>query len=354
VKVFGFFEHFKAVKIGAKLVESIVKRALGPGAAIKERTPLNFQSNQLFDVWQNGRHHIAKHYLKNDELLDAPRREFAALQLLAPLDIAPQPVFYDPVLGPVVIYEFLDGTMWDRSPPTAVQLQQLAALWLTLNNLPPDNLWLSRGMERTMQDVSAMFHNYLNRYEAWAALNYQQGLVSSAHCWPLLDRLPTILDSFAQLPEPTLLFCRADPRFANVIQRPDGRIALVDWEDCGLRDPARTVADLLTHPNQEDLLRDEEWEAFLRPYTTERLKTDPHFNERVHDYLMLFPCFWLLGLLNYGVNHAEAGKSLINWQPNRIPVNIQLRRYLARAQAWPTKPTTADLASLANLKFFPD
>lgn len=321
---------------------------------MQERIPLNFQSNQLFDVWQNGRHYIAKHYLKTDELNDAPHREFKALQLLAPLDVAPQPVFYDPDLGPVVIYEFLEGTMWDRTRPTAVQLQQLAELWLTLNNLPPDGLWLSRGMERSMADVSAMFHSYLQNYKTWASIHFQPGLEIVPLCQGMLDRLPTILDSFAQLPDPTLVFCRSDPRFANVIQRPDGRLALVDWEDCGLRDPARDTADLLTHPNQEDLLSEEEWVAFLRPYTTARRKTDPHFNERVHHHLALFPIFWLVGLLNYGVSRAKAGKSLVNWQTNGLPVNIRLRRFLARAQAWPTKPTAADLASLAKLNFFPD
>ncbi|MCA9956823.1 MAG: phosphotransferase, partial [Anaerolineales bacterium] len=244
--------------------------------------------------------------------------------------------------------------MWDRTKPTAVQLQQLADLWLTLNDMSSDDLWLSRGMERSMQDVAAMFHTYLQNYETWAMAHFPPGLLGVAHCRAMLERLPTILNSFAQLPEPALLFCRADPRFANVIQRPDGRLGLVDWEDCGLRDPARSVADLLTHPNQEDLLSDEEWGAFLRPYNTERLKTDPHFNERVHHYLALFPVFWLLGLLHYGVNHFNAGNSLKGWQPNRIPVNIQLRRYLARATCWPTQPTAADQASLAQLRFFPD
>ncbi|MBK8900399.1 MAG: aminoglycoside phosphotransferase family protein [Anaerolineaceae bacterium] len=340
--------------MGLSLVETAVSLAISPRAAIQERTPLSFQSNQLFDVWHNGRHTIAKHFLKSDELADAPRREFEALQLLSPLDVAPQPVFYDPDLGPVVIYEFLEGDMWDRRKPTAVQLQQLAHLWLTLNNLPSDGLWLSRGMERSIQDVVAMFHTYLQNYETWAKAHFPSGLPGVAHCRAIMERLPTILDSFAQLPEPMLLFCRSDPRFANVIQRPDGRLALVDWEDCGLRDPARDVADLLTHPNQEDLLTDEEWMAFLRPYTITRLKTDPHFNERVHHYLALFPVFWLLGLLNYGVNRFRAGKSFKGWQPNHIPVNIQLRRYLARATCWPTPPTAVDQASLANLSFFPD
>ena len=144
------------------IVQTIVAHALGNNTAVSPRTPLDFQSNHLFDVWQDGKQYIAKKYLKADELLDAPRREFAALQLLAPLDIAPQPIFYDSEMGPVVIYQFLEGKMWDRTKPTAVQLNQLATLTLTLNNLPTDNLWLSRGMERTMNEVSSMFHSYLN------------------------------------------------------------------------------------------------------------------------------------------------------------------------------------------------
>jgi thiamine kinase-like enzyme len=45
-----------------------------------------------------------------------------------------------------------------------------------------------------------------------------------------------------------------DPRFATVIQGPDGHLTLVDWEASGLLDPASDIACLLTHPNQEDLL----------------------------------------------------------------------------------------------------
>ncbi len=331
----------------------MVVQALGSGTAVSQRTPLTFQSNQLFDVWQNGNHYIAKQFLKKDEQLDAPRREFSALQLLASLDIAPQPIFYDPALGPVVIYQFLDGTMWDRTPPTAVQLKQLAKLTLTLNNLPTDGLWLSRGMARTMHDVAATFHSDLTRYEQWAGLHFRPGLAGVSLCWQLLERLPAILQSFSELPDPPLLFCRSDPRFANVIQRPDGRLALVDWEDSGLRDPARDVADLLTHPNQEDLLSEEEWDAFLRPYTAVMLKQDPHFNERIYYYRSLFYLIWLLGLLNYGVSRAEAGKSLTHWQTNGLPVNIRLRRYLTMAQAWPSKASDADRAALAKLTFFP-
>jgi hypothetical protein len=61
-----------------------------------------------------------------------------------------------------------------------------------------------------------------------------------------------------------------------------------------------------------------------------------------------------MGLLNYGVSRAEAGKSLADWQTNRLPVNIRLRRYLAKAQAWPDKPTAAEIAAVADINFFPN
>src|SRR5690606_21699890 len=74
-------------------------------AEIVLRAPEVHQSNELFDVWADGRHLIAKQYLKEDEWETAPAREFASLQLLQPLDIAPMPLFYDAAIGPVVIYE---------------------------------------------------------------------------------------------------------------------------------------------------------------------------------------------------------------------------------------------------------
>ena len=87
--------------------------------------PLAHQSNRLYDVWvKDEQHWIAKEFLKSGELEDAPRREFDALTLLQDTDIAPQPVHFAPAtesLGPVVIYEFMDGEMWDRYSPTAAR-----------------------------------------------------------------------------------------------------------------------------------------------------------------------------------------------------------------------------------------
>ena len=44
------------------------------------------------------------------------------------MDIAPQPLFFDPSVGPVVVYRYLDGPMWDRRVPAAAALAGLADL----------------------------------------------------------------------------------------------------------------------------------------------------------------------------------------------------------------------------------
>ena len=73
-------------------IERVVRAAAGGKLAafsIHLRQPLEFQSNRLFDVWIAGRHWIVKEFLKSAELSIAPRREYQALEILAPLDLAP-------------------------------------------------------------------------------------------------------------------------------------------------------------------------------------------------------------------------------------------------------------------------
>ena len=73
----------------------LAARATGLSAAdveISVRQPLDHQSNRLYDLQAGARHLILKEYLKPQEFAEAPAREFRALELMAPLDIAPQPI----------------------------------------------------------------------------------------------------------------------------------------------------------------------------------------------------------------------------------------------------------------------
>lgn len=345
---------------------TIVSKAVGlPETGIKAalRPPLDHQSNRLYDVWAGDQHLIAKEFLKPDEWQDAPLREFQALELLTPLDIAPLPIAYiqphATTRGPIVLYEFMEGEAWDRHRPTAAELAQLAEVWLTINatsvdasiDASTDDLWPSRGQDRSLDEIEARFQADLQIYADWVEAEFPAGRRAVDLCFLVLESHQSAArELFDQTP--TLCFCRADPRFANVIQRPDGRLGLVDWEDSGLRDPARDLADLMTHPNQEDLVSPKGWKAFLKPYLAVQSKSDRHLKRRVDLYLALFPIFWLVTLIRHGIHLAREGR-LKGWQEHGLPAGEKLRRYLARGLAWPEVNFAGQMKTLARVAFFP-
>jgi aminoglycoside phosphotransferase (APT) family kinase protein len=280
----------------------------------------------------------------------APVREARALQLLAPLDVAPRYVFYDPDLAPVVIYEFMAGEMWDRHRPTSAELNELATVWSTVNGVSGEELWLSRAAEPPAT-IATRIRRALDRYARWVAEIDPALGISDDVINALLERLARLVLRLESI-SARRCFCRSDPRFANVIRRPDGRLGLVDWEDSGLLDPARDVADLMTHPNQEDLVSPDGWAAFLDPYLNEHGGNDASVRDRLHLYLGLFPIFWLAILLEVGLQRA-ATERLAGWRINEVPANERLRRYLARALAWPNREIEPHVQELQTIRFFP-
>lgn len=320
---------------------------------ITERPALEHQNNRLYDIRAGERHLILKEYLKPDEWEDAPRREYGALQLLAPLDIAPRPVFYEPAdapRSPLVAYAFMQGEMWDRCRPTSVQLAQLAEVWLKLNSLPTQGLWPSRGLG-SLLEAETRIHGRFQTYAQWARAEFPSGQRAAEMCLRVLESRHSAIVQLEQA-EPVLCFCRADPRFANVIQRPYGRLGLVDWEDSGLRDPACDLADIMTHPNQEDLLSPEAWQSFVQSYLSARIPLDSDLPQRMKLYQAIFPIYYASVIIGLCLARLQT-KTLAGWTANTLPPNQRLRRYLARAQAWPNNDFSEQLASLQNLEFFP-
>lgn len=321
---------------------------------IAPRRALDHQSNRLYDVWSGGRHLVLKEYLKPDEWAEAPVREYRALEALASFDVAPKPVLLqlEPAgTNPFVIYEFMEGAMWERRTPTSAELGRLAAVWLTVNRVPITGLPASRGhhgrLPRFLSGLDAPIH----AYEEWVEAEFLDGREAAEQVRAALDRIQPAVRELERS-EPVLCFCRADARFANVIERPDGRLGMVDWEDSGIQDPARDVADLMTHANQEDLVSDQLWEAFIEPYVRERGAVDPTLRERIRAYLVLFPVWWLSILLNAAL-HRPDGNIGPGWLVNGVPVERRLQRYLARCFAGPDAEIDSQLSQIASLRFFP-
>ena len=224
-------------------------------------------------------------------------------------------------------------------------------MWLKINAVAAEDVGLSHGYDRSLQEVSNAMRAQFEAYSEWAAAEFALGRRAAELCLGLLENRQPVIRELAD-EAPLLCFCRADARFANVIQRPNGQVGLVDWEGSGRRDPATELADILSHPNQEDLLSADEWQAFLRPYLAGHNGSDAGLMQRAQLYLALFPIYFMSVIMKQGLNLAQRGQ-LPGWSVNELPANLRLRRYLARALAWPSLAFERELDDLAETAFFP-
>ncbi|MEM7336304.1 MAG: phosphotransferase, partial [Chloroflexota bacterium] len=290
---------------------------------LKKRPSIDLQSNDLYDLIKDNQRFILKAYLKADEQEEAPRREFQALTLLEATDLAPKPIFFNPQAGPFVIYEFMKGEMWDRKRPSSSQLTELADAWLTINAVQNEQHWLARGSQHPIRYpwVKKMFYEY----GAWLETAVYANKATIKRLNQSLQHIKPIFQKIAET-TPKRLFSRSDPRFANFIERPNGRLGMIDWEDSGWHDPAYATADLLLHANQEDLLTLDEWQPFLNPYFAERTRTDPQFEQRFVWYMAVLPFFWLGLFLKLSITHHTNG-TFDQWQINQLPAAERIANY---------------------------
>ncbi|MEM9954712.1 MAG: hypothetical protein AAF846_24100 [Chloroflexota bacterium] len=321
---------------------------------LKERPRLTYQGSNLYDVRFGDTHWIAKQFLKEAEFTESPQREYDALNLVKSLDIAPQPIDYLPYPEyekSVVLYEFMQGNMWDRRKPSSQELTQLAELWLQTYSLTRDDLWLSNLLAPSVRAKITQYRRNFAFYLEWAHEHFVEGVAHVQMLDALLEKRSYLAGQIDDS-NTRWFFSRSDPRFANIIARPDGRIGLVDWEDSGLRNPLRTIADLLYHANQEDLVSYDDWDAFLIPYFENYPKLDDHPQDVLHWYSGITPLAWLCSLLAMGVRKAHKGQLDNRWQVNTMPVNQRLRRYVAHTLSWEDKDFEGHLAQIADMRFF--
>lgn len=334
------------------------RRALAQLAGVAEenlrvelRRPLAIQTNHLYDIWASSEHWVAKEFVVPGVRQACAEREQNALELLASLDLAPQPVTWFPGDNyPLVVYRYLEGEMWDRRSPSPADLERLLLVLIQIHCLPTHGLWASNIAAGLLDPSCERIQEALQAYAEWAEAVFPPAQPAAQQCLRLLERLRPAVAELARLgAEPR--FCKLDPRFANLIDRPDGRLGLVDWEDSGLRDPALELADLTLHPNQEDLASPQTWMDFLQAYAARAPYRDPDLLYRVKLYQAMFPLFWLSVLTRHGMRLTDNGE-LAGWRANEMELNQRLRRYVAHGKAWLKGDFNDHLEDAGELVFF--
>jgi aminoglycoside phosphotransferase (APT) family kinase protein len=333
-------------------IDTVVAHALGlsPGEiTVRPVAPLDHQSNTLYEARAGGEVYMVKEFRKLDELHDAPAREYFAMEALVARDIAPRPVAHvragqlGPGQWPIVVYQRLEGEMWDRRAPSPAEMTALARLWLTIHEVPVEGAPRARGIADGAGRLLDRLPHILLRYAEWARKNAPDCLPTARALEEVGARAEAAAAELRVLPVREL-YCRSDARFSNVIARPDGRLAMVDWEDCGVADPAQFVADLRTGPNQEDLVGADAWRAFAKTYFEALTPADPALPRRVKLYELLAVTLWLGWMAERVLTDAEKGP-VRPWTMNTMPATERGRRFLARALAWPE-------GDVAELRFF--
>jgi hypothetical protein len=141
------------------------------GLTVAERQALPHQGNRLFDVWLGSTHLIAKLFCHPDpkRRLISAEREHNALQLLHSSALAPGPRGFRGGPEPVVIYDYVPGSMWDRQSPSPVQLYQLAEAWVRLAEVPTAGLWLAQGQDQSWSAIESLLRGRVQAYADWAS-----------------------------------------------------------------------------------------------------------------------------------------------------------------------------------------
>ena len=169
---------------------------------VAERQALPHQGNRLFDVWLGLRHLIAKLFCHPDpeRRWVSAEREHNALQLLLSSALAPYPRGFRGGPEPVVIYDYVPGSMWDRQPPSPVQLYQLAEAWLRLASVPTAGLWLAQGQEQSWSAIESLLRSRVQAYADWVVAADPQRAETATLCLHATDRIFSAIKPLADLP----------------------------------------------------------------------------------------------------------------------------------------------------------
>lgn len=179
--------------------------------------------------WVVKRYHAGRGPLRFPNLPDA---EAAALKRLAETEAVPRLLGYFPDEAdrrPVLVYDFVAGRLWDGNPAAVgAALRRVHALALPEDPHPFRRL--AYRAEAMLQEVARL-------------LDEMPAVAASARA----EALRAVLPAPRALPRPRALsVVHSDLGPGNLIERADGRVVIIDWQCCGVGDPAEDLYAFLS------------------------------------------------------------------------------------------------------------
>ena len=173
-----------------------------------------------------------------------PEREWEGLGVAAEVGVGPRAVLFD-----------------DDAELPAVVMTRVAGSPRQARLLSPQNLLaigrahlaLGSGPSAARDAVNHPAATTLRTREAWSAHSPPDDAPALVHlAWTRAGEWLASADVGRLTHPPRLQFCRGDPNLTNYLFD-EADLRLVDFEDCGMNDPAFELADMAEHPNSRGL-----------------------------------------------------------------------------------------------------
>lgn len=253
--------------------------------------------------------------------------EFGALRFLAAagIDAAPRALAADPAER-CALYEWIAGEpVGSRDPDaSAAMLAFLRRLHAARTSAGAEALPRAAEAVANWSELAEQVERRFARLGAAAATEPALGAFLSGEARPLWERLAATAGGVVAGP-PTL--SPSDFGTHNMLRRPDGRMAFVDFEYFGWDDPVKLACDVLWHPAME---LDAAAAGQFRAGVADIYRDDASFRERLHVRLPAFGLRWALIVLNEFLPDHWERRRLAGASPDWAAVKA---RQLARARS---------------------
>lgn len=256
--------------------------------------------NNVYHLADGGRHMVLKRRL--DCNAHPLIREYHVMRALRGQGIAPAPYVLDlrPEIrvAPCIVMQYVEGKRVPKGGITPDLARTIARTCLTVHGAPIDDLLrdLPELAEQSYTDLRTYVTDLVFQYGAWLEVRQQAELddalsarVSGLVSW-LLDRAETENDHWTGYVPRAL--CQGDLREFNMVARDDS-VVLLDWERCGVDDPAYDIAWFLALGD----LSDEAEHAFRDAYGL-GLPGDLSFWRRVDAFRIADELTWPIHLID--------------------------------------------------------